>query len=258
MTVTFESLTVPPPEETSADWNDQGVVRLPGLIPDELIVRYSDCWRRENANRHGLGWAHATPYMEHEEIRDLLLYRPLVSVIAELIGEEPGLHLNLTNWVSTERNWHSDQYLNEPGVDDRYAAVWVALGNITSDSGPFQYVPGSHRWPQVNREKLLSALGTSTSNTDWPRDSESILTPLFDEEIAKRDADVVTYLPHKGDVLIWHARLLHRGSLPLVPGRERRSLIAHYSGLSRQKIDMPQVRQHAHQGWYFVLQGGPA
>lgn len=56
-----------------------------------------------------------------------------------------------------------------------------------------------------------------------------------------------------GCVLLWHARLLHRGSKARVPGMERRAVIAHYSGLSRMAIDMPKVARDPGFGAYFVL-----
>jgi len=39
-------------------------------------------------------------------------------------------------------------------------------------------------------------------------------------------------------VLIWHGRLLHRGSRPTNPSLLRRALISHYSGINHRP-DMP-------------------
>jgi hypothetical protein len=270
---TLDALCDPAPPPGPLDWNDDGIVKLPGFIPDRLIDRYSECWLRENggyaiapkgvAASHAYpraeGWPDATPYMRHEEIRDLLCWEGLTEKIGDLIGEEPGLHLNLTGWVTTRRDWHQDQYLNEPGVNDAYAAVWVALADIHPDSGPFQYVPGSHRWPQVNRERLKAAMDPEkAASPQWPRWSEELLSPLFEAEIKRRGAEVVTHLPKRGSVLLWHPRLLHRGSKARIPGMERRAVIAHFSGVqTRSKIDMPNYQRHRGQGRYFILNGGP-
>lgn len=222
-------------------------------MPEIRMNDYERCWRKHAPGPKG--WPHATPYLEHPTLRRLLTYLSLSHYLERLIGEPPGLHLNLTGWVSTERDWHSDQYLNEPGVDDAYAAVWVALDDIHPDSGPFQYVAGSHRWPQVNREKLLEATDLTTENPEWPKLTEDVVASLLAEEIEARQATVSTYLPHRGDVLIWHPRLVHRGSKPKVPGLERRAVIAHYSGVStRSKIDMPNYRREIDGGFYFTFQ----
>lgn len=246
-TYSLDEITDPPPPPSPADWNDDGVVVLPGFIPGHLVDAYCDVWRAHNAHRPG-GFADNCPYMRHPEILELC--EPLAPVLSELIGEPAGMNLNLTGWVTTGRDWHADQYLNPPHVGDAYAAVWIALDDVHPDAGPFQYVPGSHRWPQVTRAHIRRAM-EGYDAPDWPRRSEDLLTPLFEREIALRGAEVVTHLPLRGDVLIWHGRLLHRGSRAGVPGMERRAFIAHFSGVHSRE-DMPPAQRRG-ESWYFPL-----
>lgn len=230
-------------------WRENGYLVVPGLIPDDLIDRYCEI-RRHVA--HAEGWHSPTPYMEVPQIRDLALYQPLCDKLEQLLGEPVGLHLNLTGWVSTERDWHQDDYLNPPEVNGHYVAVWMALDNIASDCGPFEFVPGSHRWPIIRQSKVLDLLGhPDATDPYWPAESERVLTPFFEDQIKRRGVPVERFLGNRGDVLIWHARLLHRGSLPLRPSAERRALISHYSALTRRS-DMPVKRRHPGGGWYFL------
>lgn len=264
----LDDLTVPAPPAGPADWNDEGVLHLPGLLSDHLIDAYAEAWEAANGRVHMTpsttesdaqilltgrpgGWPGTCPYMQHPEILDLVA--PIAPYIEELIGEPGGMHLNLTGWVTTTRDWHQDSYLNEPEVGDYYAAVWVALGDVHPDSGPFQYVPGSHRWPQVTRD--LIGRHVDLRDPQWPRHSEAILSPLFTEEIERRGAQVVTHLPKRGDVLVWHGRLLHRGSIANVPGAYRPAFIAHFSGISHRPR-MGSATLHNKGGWYFPIQGG--
>jgi hypothetical protein len=252
MTFTFDDLTVPAPPVGSADWNADGVVVIEKFFPEELLQQYEECWVRENSERPG-GWPDPIPYMRHDELKNLLCWNPLAELLQTLINEPAGLHLNLTGWVSTQRNWHQDSYLNPPHVGDFYAAIWIALDDIDPDSGPFQYVPGSHRWPQVTRENILAALNEEERGHGWPKFSERILTPLFVEEIEKRGVPVVTHLPKRGDVFVWHGRLMHRGSVANKPGMMRKALIAHYSGINH-RTDMPKAQKWNGGGFYFPLQ----
>jgi SAM-dependent methyltransferase len=230
-------------------WRENGYLVVPGLVPDTLIDRY--CTVRQQVS-HAEGWHSPTPYMDVPEIRDLCLYQPLCDQLEQLLGEPVGLHLNLTGWVSTERDWHQDDYLNPPAVNGHYIAVWMALDTITSDCGPFEFVPGSHRWPIIRQSKVLNLLGhPDASDRHWPAESERVLTPFFEDQIKRRGAHVERFLGKRGDVLIWHARLLHRGSLPLRPSAERRTIISHYSALTRRP-DMPIKRRHPGGGWYFL------
>jgi len=230
-------------------WRENGYLIVPGLIPDDLIDRYCAVRRKVS---HAEGWNTATPYLDVPEIRDLCLYPPLCRKLEELIGEPVGLHLNLTGWVSTERDWHQDDYLNPPAVNGHYIAAWTALDRIGPDAGPFEFVPGSHRWPIIRQAKVLKLLGEHWAEDEsWPAESERVLTPFFEDQIKQRGGRVERFLGNRGDVLFWHARLLHRGSLPIRPGAERRSMIAHYTALSRRN-DMPVSRRHAGGGHYFV------
>lgn len=267
-TLALNALTVPAPEPSSADWNDEGVVLIHGLIDTERIENYMRCWEHENrcegfdidhrevpvihAVRPG-GWPDCTPYMRHSEILELVA--PIAPYLEKYLGEPAGMHLNLTGWVSTQRDWHQDSYLNEPEVGDYYAAVWVALGEIHPDSGPFQYVPGSHRWPQVTRE--LIGKHVNLSDPAWPKHSETVLSPLFERAIADTGAEVVSHLPRAGDVLMWHGRLLHRGSRPNIPNAYRPGFIAHFSGINHRPA-MPTAVEYEGGGWYFpILNSGP-
>ena len=248
ITVTLDDLTVPAPWRSPADWNGDGVVLLERFMPDKLLDEYAEEWRA-NAPDKG-GWPDCTPYMRYPALRRLVCDPYLADILQRLIGEPAGVHLNLTGWRSTERDWHADSYLNEAEVGDFYAAVWFALDDIHADAGPFQYVPGSHRWRQVTRDKIGQHV--DLNDPTWPKQSEQILSPLFEQEIRERGGHVVTYLPKKGDVLVWHGRLLHRGSKPNVPNMERRALIAHYSGVNHRSA-MPKAYRDDAGGWLFPI-----
>lgn len=240
-------------------WAEDGVVvyhRNTHIVTDAAMTDYETEWidtHVPTGNRGG--WPHATPYMDNPALLNLCCQPTLAAALEHLTGEPMAVHLNLTGWQSTRRNWHFDQYLNEPYVGGFYAAVWIALDDIHPDAGPFEYVPGSHRWwPPISQAKMRAALGADGTGPDWPTHSERILTPLFEAELARRDITPTPFLGKRGDVLIWHSRLLHRGSIPNDPTLERRGLIAHFSGINHRP-DFPAARQHPAGGWYFPIGG---
>ncbi len=232
-------------------WRSSGYVILKNFLPEALIENY--CRLRSKVSNLG-GWYCPTPYMYYRELRDICLYSPLMEVMKLLIGEEMGLHLNLTGWVSTTRDWHQDDYLNPPFVNSWYAAVWMALDDIHPDAGPFEFVPGSHKWPLLRRDLVWNYMEQEeTLKPDWPIVSEKICVPAFEDYIHRTNSKVETFLGKKGDVLIWHGRLAHRGSLAKNPNLARKSLIAHYSALSKRE-DMPHRAKWNNGQWYFILQ----
>lgn len=231
-------------------WFEDGILYVPDLLPKDLIDSYSTV--RERLGLPG-GWDYPTPYMQVPELRDISLYEPIMRTLNHLLGEEAGLHLNLTGWVSTQRNFHQDTYLNPPFVGTRYAAVWMALDDIHPDSGPFQFVRGSHRWQVIRQEKVFKYL-TPEERLDpqWPTRTQEWVSQACFEEVLRRGQHIETYTPKKGDVLFWHSNLIHRGSEPKNPNLQRKALIAHYSTLS-SRSDMPRKARHTNGRWYFVF-----
>ncbi|HUB16975.1 MAG TPA: phytanoyl-CoA dioxygenase family protein [Acetobacteraceae bacterium] len=272
--VTFEMLSedpdpalLPPLDQPDLDlkgltpeqrgWREDGVLILRGFFPDSILDPYIAV--RERLNQPG-GWLSPTPYMHVEELRRLCLYPPLRQVMRELIGEEMMLHLNLSGWVTSERDWHQDDYLNPPFINGWYTAVWVALDHIHPDSGPFEYIPGSHRWRLLRGDKVRSFM-TEVERADgfgpngdatWPRVTERFVAPAVDYEIHRRGIPARQFLAEKGDTLIWHGRLLHRGTLAKRPGMARRAIIAHYSGVNHRP-DMLSRKTDTQGGVYAVF-----
>lgn len=258
----FKQITGPNDHRThtNLEWERNGVVHLKNFIPDDVISAYiaertallfdTDKWRP--------GWNDAVPYMRVESMRNLSLYRPLTEAIRELIGSEPGLHLCLTGFQSTERAWHQDRYLNPEQVGERYIAAWIALEDVHESAGPFEYVPGSHRWPVIEREKVWSEMRARGQNPDlptWPSDSQDWVGSACQEEIVARGIPVEKFLGKRGDVLLWHASLVHRGSKPLDRSLERRALISHYSSI-HSRSDMPHLRKMENGSFYFHFDHG--
>jgi hypothetical protein len=242
-------------DETALDddqrfWRANGYLHLPKFIPDGLIDAY--CAVRGALDLPG-GWRTPTPYVQVAECRDLGLYAPLMDKLESLIGGEMGMHLNLTGWVSTGRDWHQDDYLNPPCVNSWYAAVWIALDDIHPDAGPFQFVPGSHTWPLVRRDNVFAFLTPEQRRSEyWPGKTQGAISRAFEDEFARRGVCHDVYLPKKGDALIWHGRLAHRGSQPNDLSLRRKSFIAHYSSLAHRP-DMPERARHTNGKAYMVF-----
>jgi hypothetical protein len=238
------------------DWRRDGVVILRGFLPDAVLDPYIAV---RAALDQPVGWSSPTPYLQVPELRRLALHPPLMALLQDLIGEEMMLHLCLTGWISTERNWHQDDYLNPGHVNSWYAAVWIALDTISPDSGPFEYIPGSHRWRLLRQTRVRGFLSAEEDRSRdpqtgvelWPKLTESFVVPAIEAEIRERAVHPVRFLAEKGDVLIWHSRLMHRGSLAEKRFAPRKALITHYSGV-HHRPDMP-ARARDENGMTYAL-----
>lgn len=231
-------------------WRTNGYLIKEGFIPEALIDGYVQVRAKVGAPH---GWHSPVPYMHVPELRALCLHPPLMALLRELLGSEMFLHLNLTGWVSSERDWHQDDYLNPSFVNAWYAAVWFALDEIHPDCGPFEFVPGSHRWPVLRGDRVRAYLTPrertiahrKTGMPWWPLLAERLTTPAIEDRIRRSSRPVRSFLARKGDLLIWHARLIHRGSKPRDTRRRRKAVIAHYSAVDHRP-DMPTLLSDEH------------
>jgi hypothetical protein len=234
---------------------EQGYLILERFLPDDLIDAYVDYMVRNKVPV--TGFPTPTPFTTVGPLRDLCCYRPLWERLVELMyGDEVACNLALTGWVSTRRDLHQSAYLNPSGVGSHYLAAWMALEDINPASGPFEYLPGSHKLPFMTQAKVLSFLRSEErGNPTWPRLAERITTPAIKAWIEETGNwfFLKRFMARKGDVLIWHSRLLNRDSVPIVTSLVRRALIVHYSVINCRYDMAGKARQHGDQGFYFDL-----
>lgn len=236
-------------------WRTDGVLILNSFIPEELMVAYRDDWIQHNRINHDrpMGYPGECPYFQVPSLMEICTYSSLHEILKSLIGDDMGVHLNLSGWKSTTRNWHQDGYLNPDSNNDHYLAVWVALNDIHEDSGTFEFVRGSHVLPRITQDATKMMLPEDQRDDPmWPTYSESVLTPMFEDILDKGNLKKEKFLAKRGDVLIWHSRLMHRGTIPNNPNLWREAVILHYSGVNNRP-DMPTAVQHNGGGWFFPI-----
>ena len=249
------SITFRAVNSVAKSWQKDGVFIAKNLIEHELIDEYCQDWMKHNRidnSRRG-GYPGPCPYVHVESLLRLATNQRIRGIINHLIGEEMGVHLCLTGWKSTERNWHQDGYLNPDENIDNYIAVWITLDDIDADSGPFEYILGTHKLPRITKKNTIDKLERyERDDPGWPKYSERFLTPLFETLKTTYHLQSKRFLAKKGDVLFWHARLMHRGSAPNNPEPDRKTAIIHYSGI-HHRPDFPVAKQYANQGFYFQI-----
>lgn len=124
----------------------------------------------------------------------------------------------------SEQKAHSDSIHMTTEPPGYLIASWTAMEDISEESGPLFYYPGSHRLPFVSCQDYLSG------NTKWTIGNESY--KRYEDQIEaildQQSFEKKFFLAEKGDVLLWHANLLHGGSPIKTPGKTRKSMVAHY------------------------------
>jgi len=131
-------------------------------------------------------------WMENKKIRP---------VLKQVLGENPTITISHHNSImtkmphtSTETSWHQDfRYWHFE--NDNLVSVWLALDEECSANGVLEFIPGSHR------------MHFSPSQFD---EKEYFSNTL--EENHDLIAQKVSYSLEKGDVVLFHCKLLHRAN----------------------------------------------
>jgi len=157
------------------------------------------------------------PVMRHPEI---------LRWVKILMDREPAPFQTIAAHKGTQQQPHSDSYHMTTYPLGYLTAAWVAFEDINPDSGPLVYYPGSHRLPYVFGKEVGIPEGEFT-RTGWKQYHERY-EPWIGRLIAEHNCQPAYFHARKGDVLIWHANLLHGGSPRRNLQLSRKSLVCHY------------------------------
>jgi phytanoyl-CoA hydroxylase len=158
-------------------------------------------------------------YLEYQEVREMTLDPGLTRVLLGLLEGAPMLCNSIHFEWGPGQEDHFDTLYMPPNKPNRMVAAWFALEDVTPTSGPLRYYPGSHKIPPF----LFSHGRTDAIPDEMPNFRRYIAG-----ELEKRGAQPSMFLAQAGDVLLWHAQLLHGGFAIQDRERTRRTLVAHY------------------------------
>lgn len=105
-----------------------------------------------------------------------------------------------------------------------FAAAWIALEDVQPGSGELTYLDGSHRLPDY----LFSGKHKHWNAKRDGQAQESEWRELMYRNAERMGLEQRTFVPRKGDVLVWAADLAHGGSPVTDPSLTRKSLVGHY------------------------------
>lgn len=189
-------------------------------------------------------------YFQLESCRRILL-GPDVTRLVRLAfdGDDPLLFQSL-NFVRGSEQWlHQDTAYVKVDRPMELIACWIALEDVTEGSGELCYVPGSHRLPEHlfggERKCWVPECDGQDEHARW---AEALPGRVHDAGLT-----VARFAPKRGDILFWHADLVHGGSPIEEASSTRRSLVAHYCPASTApsyEVAHPLTRHRERGGWY--------
>ncbi len=148
----------------------------------------------------------------------------LLTILNYLLKENTTLFQSINFKTGSNQKTHSDAIHMSTFPRGKMIAVWVALEDMTIENGPLHYYPGSHRLPYVMNEDFGNVGSRFWLGSKSYFDYEDKIQEIIDQNGLEKKI----FLASKGDILIWHANILHGGEKVIDSESTRKSVVFHY------------------------------
>jgi phytanoyl-CoA hydroxylase len=156
---------------------------------------------------------------------DLYLHPEVFRMVEMIFDQKAVAFQSLFFQFGSEQGLHRDPMFVVTDPPSHLIASWIALEDITPESGPLLYVPRSHRMPWFEFEHDTVALGKKSGardkRVDWALNRKQLIEEM--------NLEVTEFTAKRGDVFLWHSGLLHGGAPVKNQSSTRKSFVVHYS-----------------------------
>lgn len=207
---------------------EQGYMILPRFFPeaevDRLNAEIEDLLQDQTLQFNYSGRKVMDAFRHAPAANDFFRSPRLLSLLDFMMGKKVVPFQTINFLRGSEQRAHSDSIHMTTFPEGYLIAAWIALEDIKPGTGELFYYPGSHRLP------FVSTADYPSGNTSWKLgpNTNRLYEDKIEEILAESDLKKETFLAKKGDVLLWHANLLHGGSPLRDLQSTRRSMVAHY------------------------------
>lgn len=166
------------------------------------------------------------PHKEVGAFCQILKHPALLGALKLLTGREPRTLQTIAAHKGTQQGLHSDSIHMTTYPLGYLTAAWIAFEDIDPDCGPLVYYPGSHRLPYVFSNDV--GITQQDFNNEGYGPYHARYEPRIRELVEEHRLEPHYFHAKKGDVLIWHANLIHGGSVRNNLQLSRRSVVCHF------------------------------
>lgn len=166
------------------------------------------------------------PHKKVGALCKILKHPELLRYIRLLTEREPKPLQTIFSHKGSQQGLHSDSIHMTTYPLGYLTAAWIAFEDIHPDCGPLVYYPGSHRLPYVFSKDV--GISEADFKNEGYASYRARYEPYIRQLVAERQIEPHYFHANKGDVLIWHANLIHGGSARRNIELSRKSLVCHF------------------------------
>lgn len=148
----------------------------------------------------------------------------LLQVLSLLFGGKAKLFQSINFIMGSQQKTHSDSIHMTTFPLGGLLGVWIALEDVDESNGALHYYPGSHKLPYYLNSDYDNEGSRFFIGKKGYEEYEKMLSNKVEELHLKKEI----FKAKKGDMLIWHANILHGGEPHLDLKKTRKSMVFHY------------------------------
>lgn len=232
-------------------WIKNGYVILEGAVPAPVVDEAARDLDRAYAGEfpdlkfecHSIERSHITwrPEINPNPAKALDIHHFSPSIrelmFADAIGEFLGLIFESKAFASqtlgflrgSAQEGHQDSAYVVYSIPRQFAATWTALEDVTIGAGELFYYPGSQRFEEFVYQGHYKSVYEAQRMTGVTDTREVVMRHVqsLEDRARQRGIPKTPFAAKKGDVLVWHADLVHGGN-PVSRETTRKSIVTHY------------------------------
>lgn len=150
--------------------------------------------------------------------------KKLIELLTVLLRGKPFLFGSMNFRMGSQLASHSDSIHMTTYPLGGMMGVWLALDDVDEDNGPLHFYPGSHKLPYY-----LNADYDNEGNAWLIGDkSYQAYEKMLQGKIEELKLKKQLFTARKGDLIMWHANLIHGGEPHLNKQKTRKSMVFHF------------------------------
>jgi hypothetical protein len=170
-----------------------------------------------------------------ENTKNLVTNVYVNAILETIFNKKQAIYSSLFFREGTSQHYHIDTPHFYTNPIDQYYGVWYSLEDINVNAGPLKYYIGSHKLESYDGYDMFNEFVLNNQNYTINGTDYRILVAYNKkiEDMCKKNnlqcVDEKNYINkiYKGDIIIWHPKLLHGGSDIIDPTLTRYSMVTH-------------------------------
>lgn len=225
-TTFFKNLSIED-KQSVRNFDENGFLVLKGFLKDTLVDNINEEIEQLQKNKT-LKFRYGGKLMfaiHHSEIiRNVGNNEDFLEFLSILMDGKAKLFQSINFINGSQQKTHSDSIHMTTYPLGGLLGVWIALEDVDENNGALHYIPQSQNLPyflnsDYENEGNLFKIG---------KKNYSAYEEFLEKKVVELGLKKEIFRASKGDLLIWHANILHGGEPHLDKSRTRKSLVYHY------------------------------